>query len=557
MAISHRATSAVVTGTGTSIALNAPAGVQTGDLLLLCISVNGVRTVSSGLGAWTVVSNISNGNGNFGCITYRRIADGTADDTPTVTINLSATFSGIIVAYQGVDTTDPFDEKADTSQNTVDSTFEIGTITVDDDDSMGVIVIASNTTGSMTWPSGYASRAEVGTTAEINVADNFNVDTGTHTPGNVTAGSANRFAATIMAFKAGIVNSPPVITSDGGGATATIHVDEGDTAITTVVATGTPTPTFSITGGANSADYSIDTNTGVLTRDSAIDYVAPEVVEVTATNSEGTDVQTITVVPTPIYSGVAPSAPLNDAEYFFRPVADHVAGNTQYANLGTTSHPLILGTDYTTEADEDPNWVSDGTLGNHLRWLITPPTYAKAFIPEALIDQPSGTFAIRIRPQATSGDYACFNVMQANGTDKVWYLHASAGNHWYGRIWDATQSQVVAEGTTTVNTTTTYNVVLTWDEATTTLRLYVNGTEEAETIHTEGRILVGEDSYLEFPRYPQGLEQDAMVFRMAFWDRALSGAEVTALETNTAWTSDAAIGAGNRRRRAIICGAAV
>ena len=62
-------------------------------------------------------------------------------------------------------------------------------------------------------------------------------------------------------------------------------------------------PTFNITGGADSALFNSDSNTGVLTFDSAPDYEAAAdsdtnntyIVEVTATDGTNTDVQTITV----------------------------------------------------------------------------------------------------------------------------------------------------------------------------------------------------------------------------------------------------------------------
>ena len=53
-------------------------------------------------------------------------------------------------------------------------------------------------------------------------------------------------------------NETPMITSDGGGATATINVAENTTAVTTVTATDADLPadtlTYTITGGADSAD---------------------------------------------------------------------------------------------------------------------------------------------------------------------------------------------------------------------------------------------------------------------------------------------------------------
>ncbi|MBC7452372.1 MAG: cadherin domain-containing protein, partial [Massilia sp.] len=102
------------------------------------------------------------------------------------------------------------------------------------------------------------------------------------------------------------VNDKPVITSNGGGTTAAIGVTENETAVTTVTATdadGT-LPTFSITGGADQAKFSINPVTGVLTFIAAPDFNAPTdnggdntyVVAVTAGDGAGgVAEQTITV----------------------------------------------------------------------------------------------------------------------------------------------------------------------------------------------------------------------------------------------------------------------
>ncbi|MCP4410660.1 MAG: DUF4347 domain-containing protein, partial [Gammaproteobacteria bacterium] len=119
--------------------------------------------------------------------------------------------------------------------------------------------------------------------------------------GNDVGGDAN-FRVTEVA------NDAPVITSDGGGATAAINVTENTTAVTTVTATDADldTPTFSISGGADQALFSIDIN-GVLTFDAAPDFENPTdsdtdnvyVVEVTADDGNGgTDVQTISATVT-------------------------------------------------------------------------------------------------------------------------------------------------------------------------------------------------------------------------------------------------------------------
>jgi hypothetical protein len=109
----------------------------------------------------------------------------------------------------------------------------------------------------------------------------------------------------------------PTITSNGGGSTASVSVAENTTAVTTVVATGDATITYSITGGADSGKFSIVGATGVLTFQSAPNYESPTdantdnvyVVAVTATNDTGTDVQTISVTVTDVAesSGSSPT----------------------------------------------------------------------------------------------------------------------------------------------------------------------------------------------------------------------------------------------------------
>jgi hypothetical protein len=103
-------------------------------------------------------------------------------------------------------------------------------------------------------------------------------------------------------------NTAPVITSNGAGATATVLVPDNATAATTVTATDADLPaqtlTYSITGGADAALFSINPTTGALTFLAAPDAENPTdantdgVYEVQVTvndGNSGTDVQTISV----------------------------------------------------------------------------------------------------------------------------------------------------------------------------------------------------------------------------------------------------------------------
>jgi hypothetical protein len=89
------------------------------------------------------------------------------------------------------------------------------------------------------------------------------------------------------------VEVAPIITSNGGGPTATIDTITGATAVTTVTATGTVPVVFSISGGADQALFSINASTGVLAYKIAA-VTGNHVVIVTATNDFGSDSQTIT-----------------------------------------------------------------------------------------------------------------------------------------------------------------------------------------------------------------------------------------------------------------------
>ncbi|EMI16088.1 serralysin, partial [Rhodopirellula maiorica SM1] len=131
------------------------------------------------------------------------------------------------------------------------------------------------------------------------------------------------------------VNDSPVITSDGGGATAAVNAAENQTAVTTVTATDPDVPaqtlTFTITGGADQALFGI-TAGGVLTFNVAPDFENPTDVggngvydvEVTVTDDgipNLTDVQDIAVTVTDVNEnpvitsdGGGPTASVNAAE---------------------------------------------------------------------------------------------------------------------------------------------------------------------------------------------------------------------------------------------------
>jgi hypothetical protein len=115
---------------------------------------------------------------------------------------------------------------------------------------------------------------------------------------------------TITVTLADANDNAPVITSNGGGTTATTALPENATRVTTVTATdadASDSQAYSISGGADAALFSIDRATGVLTFRTAPDFESradangDNVYEVTVTVTDGngaTDSQTLRITVT-------------------------------------------------------------------------------------------------------------------------------------------------------------------------------------------------------------------------------------------------------------------
>ncbi len=134
--------------------------------------------------------------------------------------------------------------------------------------------------------------------------------------GDTSSASSNTVNTTVNA-----ANAAPAITSNGGGATASVSAAENQTTVTTVTATdgdGDPL-TYSISGGADSAQFSINSSSGVLTFVAAPDFETPtdvggnNVYDVQVTVSDGnggTDLQDIAVTVTDVVEVATVTVPM-------------------------------------------------------------------------------------------------------------------------------------------------------------------------------------------------------------------------------------------------------
>ncbi|MFT3857957.1 MAG: cadherin domain-containing protein [Aquabacterium sp.] len=127
--------------------------------------------------------------------------------------------------------------------------------------------------------------------------------------GNSGVGGALSDSDTV-AITIAAVNDAPVITSNGGGSSASVNVAENSTAVTTVGATDVEGSalTYSISGGADAAKFTINASTGALSFVSAPNYESPtdtganNVYDLIVTVTDGllTDTQSIAVTVTPV-----------------------------------------------------------------------------------------------------------------------------------------------------------------------------------------------------------------------------------------------------------------
>ena len=157
----------------------------------------------------------------------------------------------------------------------------------------------------------------------------------------VTDAAGNTYSEVMTISVTPVNDNAPVITSNGGGATASINVAEGATAVTTITATDADLPaqtlTYSIVGGADSSLFSISSTTGALSFitgrnfEAATNAGANNVYDIIIRADDGTfwDVQAIAVTITDVNE-----AP-NDITLGTTPTGLTTAGNTSLVS-GTT-----------------------------------------------------------------------------------------------------------------------------------------------------------------------------------------------------------------------------
>ncbi len=204
-----------------------------------------------------------------------QVSDGIVADTQAIAITVQDTNDAPVITSNGGGTS--------AAVSIAENTTAVTTVTATDEDFPAQILIYSITGGAD--------------------ADSFNIDgvTGVLTFGTAPdydnpadAGTDNVYDVQVTVTDDGTgiltdvqdiavtvtdVNEAPVITSNGGGTSASVSIAENTTAVTTVTATDEDVPaqtlTYSITSGADADSFNIDGVTGVLTFVTAPDYENP------------------------------------------------------------------------------------------------------------------------------------------------------------------------------------------------------------------------------------------------------------------------------------------
>ncbi len=323
------------TGENTPLVINAATGVLTNDRDVDgdTLTVTHLNGNASAIGVPTAIASGAtvtlNADGSFtynpGTAFDSLAAGATASDSFTYTISdgnggTETALARIVIVGTNDEqliSTNAGRTVAENSTGTVINNTDLQTTDVDNPTSQLVYTITTATSNGTLRRSGIAlSGSSTFTQADIDAGLITYDHNGSETSSDsfsfsVDDGAGSASTGTFNITVTPINDNSPVITSNGGGLTASINVAENSTAVTTVTATDGDLPgqtlTYSISGD-DAALFNIDLNTGVLTfasgrnRESHSDFDMNGIYEVTVQVSDGTltDSQAISVTITDV-----------------------------------------------------------------------------------------------------------------------------------------------------------------------------------------------------------------------------------------------------------------
>lgn len=219
------ASSNATTGGGaTSLAINKPAGVASGNVMVATLTGTGTGALTPPAG-WTVVKDTTQGTASRQ-ITYYRVAGGSEGASYSWGLGTTRQASGGIIAYSGVNGTAPIDASATASGASGNAVA--GSVTTSAANDEVIIASGFNINTTVTAPAGTTQRYSVPSPSTTNEAADFTL---------ATAGATGSNTAT-----------PAVTTSAWIAQTVALR----DAAQATLSLSSTASPTFS--ANLNSGD---------------------------------------------------------------------------------------------------------------------------------------------------------------------------------------------------------------------------------------------------------------------------------------------------------------
>lgn len=144
-------TSAGDNGTGSTLSLTLPSGVQANDQILLAVTLPGNQTIKSTPSGYTQVGSYNSGTGasNTQLVLYRRTAQ-TGDSSATVTFSKTFAKAATLIVYRGVNPVTPIDASSNGTTASGTSVIAPSVTTTKATDEL-VLALGANSSAAGTW----------------------------------------------------------------------------------------------------------------------------------------------------------------------------------------------------------------------------------------------------------------------------------------------------------------------------------------------------------------------------------------------------------------------
>lgn len=209
----------IVQGDGTSIDLSGAAPSGSGGVLVLAIASEFRGAVTTPTG-WTQRQALTAFSATLGLYVATRIADGSGNDAPTVTI-ANTSFSAVLIR---VTEGDAFDASSGVTESSAGASADFASVDVAEDDSPVLLLFSTtnDTVLTYTWPGGFAqlfANATTGLGRNHNLAVGYDLAVAAGATGTLALGCSPNAGNACLAV---VSLSPAAAPPSGGGPAGTL-----------------------------------------------------------------------------------------------------------------------------------------------------------------------------------------------------------------------------------------------------------------------------------------------------------------------------------------------